>query len=128
VTVASNNGHARGSQAPVVLEGRKLDYALRHKSARTREKVARDLIDGRVNVGRFNRRQAAAIARVSYAKLSKKPTQPLSTMLITFAEVVCNVLGKLSDEELEREISDRDKKAIIAEYARVLQAKQQTLK
>ena len=83
MTATANTAQTNGSQAPVVLEGRKLDYALRHKSARRRAKVALDLINGRVSLGRLNRKQAAAIARVSYAALSKKPTQPLSTMLIT---------------------------------------------
>ena len=81
--VAINNTATNRSQGPVVVEGTTLDYSLRHKGVRAREKIARDLIDGRVNVGRFNRRQAAAIARVSYAALRKKPTQPLNTMLIT---------------------------------------------
>jgi hypothetical protein len=44
---------------------------------------------------------------------------------IEFAEAVCNVLDKLSEEELERAISHRDKKAIMAEYDRT---KRQTLK
>jgi hypothetical protein len=82
MTATVNNAQTNGSQAPVVVEGTTLDYALRHKSARTREKVARDLISGQVNVGRLNRKQAADICRVSYAKLSKKPTKPLGTMMI----------------------------------------------
>jgi hypothetical protein len=80
VTVASNNGPARGSQAPVFLNGRELDYGLRHQSARTRAKVALGLINGELNVGRLNRMQAARICRISYAQLAKKPAQPLDIM------------------------------------------------
>jgi hypothetical protein len=83
MTATVNNPQTKGSQAPVVLEGRKLDYALRHKSVRTRAKMARRLINGEVNVGRLNRMQAARICRVNYAQLGKKPTRPLNTMLIT---------------------------------------------
>jgi hypothetical protein len=53
----------------------------------------------------------------------------LSGFSIEFSEAVCNVLSKLSDEQMERAFkSGRAQEAITAEYGRILQAKKQTLK
>jgi hypothetical protein len=58
---------------------------LRGKGARVREEVAQDLVNGEAHLARLTCRQAAAIARVSYARLlyTKKPKKNPPTIFVS---------------------------------------------